>query len=317
MNVLIAIDSSATAQAALAAAMDREWPEGTDFRVLTVLPWKARVGIGGLEFNADLDRAHGLIDRVCTEIEDLCEDSIVVGQIDVGDPAEKILALANAWPADLIIVGSHDRNALERLFMGSVSRHVLNHAKCSVFIARNPALLQRPVKRMERVLVAVNDFPDSRAAVDAVLNAKWSPDTRFRLVAVGNPVYEAGSFEPSSLSLLSKLDVRSERLSELEAALSEVATEFDHRFGPGRVDMGIVEGDPAQRIADVARAWGADMIAVGASGERDWKSRLLGSSVSQSVASDAPCSVEVVRSNVAQIRPITSTTGTTVFKDAS
>ena len=42
MNILITLDSSPTAQAALEAALARRWPPATEFRVLTVLPQKEK-----------------------------------------------------------------------------------------------------------------------------------------------------------------------------------------------------------------------------------------------------------------------------------
>ena len=53
-----------------------------------------------------------------------------------GDAATQILAAANATKADLIVVGSHGRTGLRRLFLGSVARNVLQHAPCSVLVAR-------------------------------------------------------------------------------------------------------------------------------------------------------------------------------------
>ena len=53
-----------------------------------------------------------------------------------GDPAEQIVKAAAAWPADLVLVGTHGRTGLERLLMGSVARNVTLHAHCSVLVAR-------------------------------------------------------------------------------------------------------------------------------------------------------------------------------------
>jgi nucleotide-binding universal stress UspA family protein len=55
-----------------------------------------------------------------------------------GDAATQILSSANAFHADLIVVGTHGRTGLERIVLGSVARNVLQHAACSVLIVREP-----------------------------------------------------------------------------------------------------------------------------------------------------------------------------------
>jgi nucleotide-binding universal stress UspA family protein len=47
-----------------------------------------------------------------------------------------ILDCATKWKADLIVVGSHGKNGIQRLLLGSVSEYVATHAKCSVEIVR-------------------------------------------------------------------------------------------------------------------------------------------------------------------------------------
>lgn len=53
-----------------------------------------------------------------------------------GSPKRVILEEAEAFGADLIVVGSHGHGALERFLLGSVSQAVALHAKCSVEIVR-------------------------------------------------------------------------------------------------------------------------------------------------------------------------------------
>lgn len=57
-----------------------------------------------------------------------------------GDAGESIVEAAAAEHADLIVVGTHERGAVGRLFLGSVSDHVVRHAGCPVMVVR-PALL--------------------------------------------------------------------------------------------------------------------------------------------------------------------------------
>jgi nucleotide-binding universal stress UspA family protein len=53
-----------------------------------------------------------------------------------GDPGEAIVDVAEAESADLIVVGTHERGAVGRLFLGSVSDHVVRHARCPVMVVR-------------------------------------------------------------------------------------------------------------------------------------------------------------------------------------
>jgi phosphoglycerate kinase len=55
-----------------------------------------------------------------------------------GDPADEILRFADEIGADLIVMGSHGRTGVLRILMGSVSRKVLDRAKCPVLIVRIP-----------------------------------------------------------------------------------------------------------------------------------------------------------------------------------
>lgn len=49
-----------------------------------------------------------------------------------GEPGRVICDVANAWNADLIIVGRRGRRGLSEFLLGSVSNYVLHHASCSV-----------------------------------------------------------------------------------------------------------------------------------------------------------------------------------------
>lgn len=59
--------------------------------------------------------------------------SVVILASAVGDI---ILDTARSASADLIVMGTHGRTGVKRLFLGSIAEHVLRHAECPVVTVR-------------------------------------------------------------------------------------------------------------------------------------------------------------------------------------
>lgn len=57
-------------------------------------------------------------------------------RLELGNPAEEIIQIANKERYDLIVVGSRGLSRTKRFFLGSVSDDVSHHAHCSVLIVR-------------------------------------------------------------------------------------------------------------------------------------------------------------------------------------
>lgn len=57
-------------------------------------------------------------------------------RVDIGDPAEQLLALARDRAVDLVITATHGRSGLKHLIMGSVAEKVIRHAPCPIFVVR-------------------------------------------------------------------------------------------------------------------------------------------------------------------------------------
>jgi nucleotide-binding universal stress UspA family protein len=47
-----------------------------------------------------------------------------------------VIAEARAWPADVIVMGTHGRGAIGRALLGSVADHVIRRAECPVVTLR-------------------------------------------------------------------------------------------------------------------------------------------------------------------------------------
>ncbi len=58
--------------------------------------------------------------------------------VRIGIPAEEILAEAAAWPADLVVLGSHGRKGMSRLLLGSVAESVVRQVPSDALVIRTP-----------------------------------------------------------------------------------------------------------------------------------------------------------------------------------
>lgn len=56
--------------------------------------------------------------------------------IEMGEPGPVICEVANRIGAEVIVVGSHGHGWLQRVLIGSVSKHVLANAPCPVLVMR-------------------------------------------------------------------------------------------------------------------------------------------------------------------------------------
>ncbi len=69
----------------------------------------------------------------------LVPEGVAVDRVlEHGDPGSMICAVADRVSADVIAVGSHGKNWLKRVVLGSVSEYVVHHAKCPVFVVPAP-----------------------------------------------------------------------------------------------------------------------------------------------------------------------------------
>ena len=56
--------------------------------------------------------------------------------IETGEPGPTICEVAARVGADVVVLGSHGHGWLQRVLLGSVSHHVLQHAPCPVLVMR-------------------------------------------------------------------------------------------------------------------------------------------------------------------------------------
>jgi nucleotide-binding universal stress UspA family protein len=312
MKLLIGHDGSPCSDGAVADLRRAGLGPKVDALVLTVAevwPQMPASAFEPLDPNAVADaspavrKAHALCARALADarqtadgaaarVRSLFPQWAVKGEAVGDSPTQGLVRELEKWKPDLLVVGSHGRSGLGRMFLGSVSQAALGHAACSVRIGRcgagDPPAADAPVK----VAVAVDGSPDAAAAVSAVASRAWPAGSKaLVLIAVDLPLSMAllGLGAPiGTLPNEPDLDGHERARRAAEAVERELT-------GAGLTAVSVVrEGDPKRMIVQEAEQWGADCIFLGARGHGRVEKFLLGS-VSSAVAARAHCSVEVVR----------------------
>jgi nucleotide-binding universal stress UspA family protein len=199
---------------------------------------------------------------------------------ETGHPVDTTIRVAKEENADMVVVGTHGRNGLQKIFLDSVSDGVARHAPCPVLVVRG---YTSPI---DTILVASDGSEESSLALRAaaeIAKATGSSITVLNVIEFGDEANESNgeetdeyAFAPRMLKL-----VKQRADDELKDSGIEYRVTQQHRHA-------------SDAIIDYAVASGADLIAIGSRGLGAFGRLLLGS-VSNSVLHRAPCPVLVVR----------------------
>lgn len=135
-NLLLPFDGSPPAKLAAHQMCSFNWPENASVHLAMMLEKPKLI--------ADDDTYDvGAINESRDELEKLdvnglnCKVKRTVGETyHIGN---SLRTIAEEDPANLMFVGATGKSAIARFFLGSVSRYLLNHADCSIWIVREKA----------------------------------------------------------------------------------------------------------------------------------------------------------------------------------
>lgn len=137
-KILAAYDGSACAQTALATAIGLAKAESAPLTIYSVLD---PVEVAGENApmpptEAALEKARGEFQRRLDGAVAKARDAGVDAQgiLAQGDPAYEIVRYARESGADAIVMGTHGRSGLKRLFLGSVAEETMRTAHVPVVV---------------------------------------------------------------------------------------------------------------------------------------------------------------------------------------
>jgi nucleotide-binding universal stress UspA family protein len=142
VRLLLGVDGSLEANAAVRAVSGRVWRPGSVVYVIAVVDLPLLGGALAWEAGEDLDAHQRIQHMVNTAAEQLRATGLdVTTAVKEGDPKRVLLEEANTWGAECIFLGARGLLRVERFFLGSVSTAVVTRAQCSVEIVQRPAPL--------------------------------------------------------------------------------------------------------------------------------------------------------------------------------
>jgi len=88
------------------------------------------------QLNAENDAAQIGLDQAVEDALGGGSDVELERRLVEGDAGEALVAASK--DAELVVVGSHGRSGFKAALLGSVSRHVVDHAACPVVVVKSP-----------------------------------------------------------------------------------------------------------------------------------------------------------------------------------
>ena len=288
MKVLLGTDGSETALAAARFVAGFPFPVGTELKVVSVIDDV----LHDREIAALSPEQRDIFEETRTvtrrDVEDLLavESEVlrtsgwsVTTEIRTGHAAAEIVAAAEDWESELIVVGSHGLTGYRRFLLGSVSNQVLQSAKQSVLVVRQPEPEcdgsqpepPAPEGHPWRLLVCYDGSEPSDEAIDFCGTLNLDGESAIHVLTVLPMVRLFRQDIRQELNLVWQQKKDAEK-AELEAAADRL------RCKDGSVTTALVEaGEVSDAILDAGDEFEADLIVLGHKGKGAIERFLMGS----------------------------------------
>lgn len=281
--VALATDPSAARAAILAADLQRLGPcELVEAHVYD--PWREaqRLGLGSAnDLGTRIKIERVLEHELARHLDGAGGEVHFVSLTGSGHVADVLVELAEKERADLIVIGSRDRGALERRFRGSVSYGVLGLAKGNVLVAREDKAASeaqaargpRAPAAVRRVLAAT-DFSDSgNRAVGYALGLLPPGGQLILLHVLERPLFEDMALIPSPLD-----PSREVRRMDRVLAEAELRKLLPPQGSPAAEVEAVEATEVSEAILQSAERHDADLVVLGRRHGHGLGAALLGSS---------------------------------------
>lgn len=278
-KILVAVDGSKASVHALTESFKLATNEKCWITVVSVIPpYEGDLEMTGIGNVMDavrkpceiaLEEAEKLAKVERALIKTLCEEGVI---------HERIVDLADAENANLIVMGQRGKHQIERVLVGSTTARVIGHSQRDVLVVPEGT----PVG-WGNILIATDGSKFSQAAAQRAIDFAKSYGGRLTVVSVVDVPPE---FFGEAPGIVDSMIEKAKKFALEVKTLSEAAGIPCETF--------VREAEASQAITDLARERQIEMIIMGSHGRTGLK-RLLMGSVTERVIGFAPCPILVVK----------------------
>ena len=223
-----------------------------------------------------LNKAKNTAQKAAEKLRRIFSGWNVSSDATYGSAAWEILAKAEEFQANLIVVGAQGKSNLDRVMIGSVSQKIVTEAKCSVRVARGKI---ETGDAPTHIIIGYDGTKGADETVKQVAGRSWKAGSEARVIMVQDTAFIRNSF-----------NIEDDKIEQTGAEIVEKLNSENLS-----ATLLIREGNPKQILVEESENWNADCIFVGATKFEDFLTKYLLGSVSSAVVTRAACSVEVVR----------------------
>ncbi len=253
-NILFATDFSPCSNAALPYALSVARRYGATLHAAHVMPTKAEMVLMSPESwptvaEEEDKRIQAYIDQLETQFQGLPHHVLTPR----GKVADALAQIVEEREIDLLVLGTHGRSGVGKLFLGSVAEEVFRRTACPV-LSVGPNVSSKPDGEIQfQHIVFATDFSeDSLAALPYAVSLAEEDQAQLALLhVVEQPAAGIADLEKVKASLMRRL----KGLVPPEAepwCHAQCLLEFGRQFAP-----------PAERILEIAGDQAADLIVLG------------------------------------------------------
>jgi nucleotide-binding universal stress UspA family protein len=253
-SILFATDFSPCSNAALPYALSVARRYGARLHAAHVMPTKAEMLFMSPESWPEVaeeedKRIQAYIEQLEKQFQGLPHDMLT----PTGKVADALAQIIEEREIDLLVLGTHGRAGVGKLFLGSVAEETIRRAACPV-LSVGPNVSSKPDGEIQfQHIVFATDFSeDSLAALPYAVSLAEEDQAQLALLhVIEQPAAGIADLEEVKASLMRRL----KELVPPEAepwCHAECLLEFGRQFAP-----------PAERILEVAGDQAADLIVLG------------------------------------------------------